>query len=451
MTRSVLPEALASILIGLSAVVWAIGPDRPRFTPPTVPDDAVVADERRAVGTDAPSPRGSLPTISGTPSDDPADWIVDTTIEYDAVIGDPVWIAPGDALPDGVVALASNNNVAIAFHDDRLFLAWRTASIHFASTDARIYVISSPDGGARWDLELEVALGADVREPAFIPIRGELVFQYFEAGSNPLGFEPKQMWRHRRTALGAWTPAEAWGTPGTVPWDVKVRGGRAFMTSYRGPHYHPGKNGIEVHWEVSDDGLRWAPVDPDRPVVYRGGVSEVAWELDVDGRLWAVTRNEDGDGSGWGSHVAVAPADDLAGWVFPETADPERFDSPEMLRHGDDLYLIARRDVGGPFDLGLRHLGFTEQQLLYLALYSARPKRTSLYRIDREARAPIHVADLPGTGDTAFPSAWRIGPNRWLVANYTSPLGSPDRWWAHGQVSPRGTAVYLTTITFVPR
>ena len=29
-----------------------------------------------------------------------------------------------------------------------------------------------------------------------------------------------------------------------------------------------------------------------------------------------------------------------------------------MFRHGDDLYLVARRDLGGPYDGGLSSLSF---------------------------------------------------------------------------------------------
>lgn len=34
-----------------------------------------------------------------------------------------------------------------------------------------------------------------------------------------------------------------------------------------------------------------------------------------------------------------------------------------MFRHGDDLYLVARRDVDGPFDLGYTELPFDVQKV----------------------------------------------------------------------------------------
>ena len=91
---------------------------------------------------------------------------------------------------------------------------------------------------------------------------------------------------------------------GEVPWDLKIHNGVAYRTSYEGEHYGSGDTSeIAVFFKQSTDGTTWTPVGG-RPNVYYGGVSEVAFEFDADGALWAVTRNEDGDASGFGSHAS---------------------------------------------------------------------------------------------------------------------------------------------------
>jgi hypothetical protein len=35
------------------------------------------------------------------------------------------------------------------------------------------------------------------------------------------------------------------------------------------------------------------------------------------------------------------------------------------------------------------------------------------------------LTDLPGDGDTAFPSIIQIDENKFTIANYASPLGHP--------------------------
>jgi hypothetical protein len=85
-----------------------------------------------------------------------------------------------------------------------------------------------------------------------------------------------------------------------------------------------------------------------------------------------------------------------------------------LLRHGERLYLIARRDIGGPFDQKKSELSFEEQRSQYLADYSLRPKRSALYRIDTEAQRVVHLADLPSAGDTAFPAVRRLSAHRFF-------------------------------------
>jgi hypothetical protein len=392
------------------------------------------------------------PAPAATPSDDPADWIVDPTRVYDPVISAPFQVVPSPSLPPQVHDLPSNNNCALCFHDGRLFFAFRTGETHFASKNVRMYVLSSTDLGRTWTCEHEIALGADVREPTLISIGGHLVLHFFEGGTIPLAFEPKHIWQIERLGPGSWSAPRAVLAPGEVPWEVKVRGKTAFMTSYSGTtHYGAGRAAIDLHFWRSPDGLSWSPVDPSHPTLYTGGVSEVGWEFTETGDLFAVLRNEDGDTTGWGSMVATAPAADLGRWTFPPVSDPERYDSPRMFRHGRDLYLLARRDVNGPFDQGLRSLSFEEQRNTYLLWYSLRPKRTALYRIDEQQRRVVWLADLPSDGDTAFPAVARLDADTYLVANYTSPLGNPDRSWIHGQLSPEGTLIYFLTIRFVPR
>ena len=164
--------------------------------------------------------------------------------------------------------------------------------------------------------------------------------------------------------------------------------------------------------------------------------------------MWAVTRNEDGDETGFGSHVCFAAAGALGIWDCSADSDPERYDSPDMFRFGDEIYVAARRDVGGPYDEGLSDLSFEEQKSQYLLDYSLRPKRSALYRIDREARKVVFLVEIPGVGDTAFPSVRRSGPNTFVLANYTSPLDKPDISWLEGQVNPAGTSIYLLKLEF---
>ncbi len=384
------------------------------------------------------------------PSDDPADWDVDSAVDWVPVLSAPRFVVPGDALPRDQRPLLSNNNVAITFHEGSLFLAWRSAETHFASANAEMHVIRSDDGGVTWASEALFTLGSDVREPQLFTLGGELWLTFFQGGTNKFAFEPRSLWRAHRQGDGRWSDVEAWGREHEVPWDLKIRGGRALLTSYSGGHYDftEQSSGLAVHLQTSDDGLSWNDVDDAIPDLYVGGASEAGFEIDDDGSLWALLRNEDGDGSGFGSLLCHSAGTSLSSWDCPTTSDPERYDSPKMLRHGDDLFVVARRDIGGPFDRGEAERDLADRRLDYNADYWNRPKRTSLYHVDKESQSLQHVLDLPSAGDTAFPSIRRTGAHSFLIANYTSPVDDPERTWVQGQDAVDGTSIYLIDLTF---
>ena len=356
------------------------------------------------------------------------------------------WVVPSVALPSEIVPQASNNNVSIYLHDGLLYMGFRSSETHFASEDSRIHLVSSDDLGVTWDFEGTWALGADAREPLLYAVGDQLFFQFFEAGTDPLAFEPRQIWRTEYRGPGDWTEPVSWGEETEVPWEVVVRDEGAWMTSYAGGHYDltGGEEEVELRLNFSTDGRAWEATS-----VYLGGASEAAFQWDDDDRLWAVLRNEDGDSTGFGSLLCSTPPGEPTDWSCPSTSDPERYDSPRMFQQGGELWLLARRDVGGPYDQGREDLTFEEQRVRYLLDYSARAKRTALYRIDRDASEVVHVVDLPSAGDTAFPSVVKLGADRFLVANYSSPTSDPDRTWLEGQLAADGTGIYLLEIDFV--
>jgi hypothetical protein len=366
---------------------------------------------------------------------------------YRPVLSDPIWVVPSARLPSVAVDV-SNNNLSVALHDDRLYLAWRTAPSHFASARARLQVISSPDMGQSWVKETEIALGRDLREPFLLSIGGRLRLYFAELGANPLAFEPGALWRTEREAPGRWAAPVKWGEPGEMAWDFKVRRGRAWVTSYGGKHYRVTPGQIAARFRSSSDGVNWTDVGRANVPVYRGGVSEISFEFEPSGRLWAVTRNEDGDGSGFGSHVVTAPPEAPGAWQFPARSAPERYDSPRLFRHGRDLYLVARRDLGPPIGTRWERVPDLFRKLFIWQTYWLRPKRTTLYRLDTEARRIVPLLDLPSAGDTAFPSVARLGPDDFLIANYTSDLSQADETWLSGQLRP--TKIYFVLLRFVP-
>lgn len=383
--------------------------------------------------------------FKSSPVDDPSSYRVEKG-EYEIKTSPFLWVIPGPgSVKPEVVSQKSNNNVAIEFFDRRIFLAFRTAPTHFASKKTRMYIISSVDG-MNWDLEWKSDGGRDAREPQLISYKGQLHFYYVTAGTSPLRFRPSNVLKLTRSGLQKWSSPEEVLESGEVPWEMKVREGAIWMTSYMGPHHRlrGGAARIKLMLKKSTDGRTFVTQDPIKEAVYLGGASETGFEFDDEGNLYAVTRNEDGDETGFGSHLVFAPSYYLSYWSMRSVA--ESFQSPRMFRHGKDIYLIARRQLGKkPFGWAGSG-GYAWRRIMNWGRWSFTAKTTALYKMSQDLPALEHVMDLPGAGDTAFPSVRRVDKDTFLVANYTSSLYKKNRRWIMGQLGK--TQIYLMSLKF---
>jgi hypothetical protein len=356
----------------------------------------------------------------------------------------------------GMALANANNNLDVTEHEGRFYLAFRNAPNHFASRDARLYVVSSNDE-KNWRFETIVNLGRDLREPRLLSWGGQLHLYFAVLGTSMLQFEPDKMMGLARKADGTWTQPRDVYRPGFIPWRTKVLGGKPYMASYGDGRHIYTRDGVplEVHWLTSEDGWSWHPAVATQAAVLKGGGSETDFVDAPDGGIVSVVRNEAGDDGGWGSKICKASA--TAPGVWSCRNDPRKFDSPLLFRHGNAIYLIARRHLrgDGAYDLGWRRLPHAVQTLVYQLDYWRYPKRCALWKVDAQTLDVTWQLDLPSKGDTCFPAVQvergaGASQNGGMVAvyNYSSPLDGPDVPWLTGQLGR--TNIYRSLIQLDP-
>jgi hypothetical protein len=368
--------------------------------------------------------------------------------EHEVRILDTRRVVPSPGMPAAVRLNHANNNLDVARHDGRVYLAWRTAPDHFASTEASIQVMSSVDE-VTWRFERRISVGHDLREPRLLSLHGSLFLYMTELGSNFWAFEPKGVLVTERRPDGEWTQPESVGLPGYVAWRTRMEQGRPYMVAYRGGENIYRFNGepLQVALLTTDDGRHFHSIDSRRAYVSEGGGSEADFTLTEDGSLHAVIRNEAGDDTGFGSKICHAEAGHLAEWRCH--ADPRKFDSPHVFRHGGEVYLLARRNVtsDGVYDRGgpLRTFNAIRNELSYIT--SA--KRCALWRVVPSGRVAF-VRDLPSRGDTCFPALVETeDPDQLAVYDYSSAIDGADVPWSVGQ--RQRTFIYRHVLQFTPR
>ena len=346
-------------------------------------------------------------------------------------------IVPSDILPNDVYDKTANNNLDVILFDCKLFLAFRTAPSHFASSETEMYIVSTDDF-KKFNLERRISIKKDLREPRFLIANGTLFMYFAVLGTNPVKFEPEGTMVIQRDRDGKWSRPQWLFRNTFIPWRGKEFDDTPTLIGYTGGDniYSEPTDAIKVFWLRTNDGINFEPFLSKKEIILQGGVSETDIVKHRENEYVAVSRNELGDESGWGSKICringTAPYETVC------KSDPKKYDSPLLFKHKERIILIGRRNLTetGNYDLNMRDLSFVEQRNKYEIEYSFAPKRCSVWEVDPENLSVNFILDLPSRGDTCFASHIPLGENDYLIFNYSSPIDGPDYKWIEGQANP---------------
>lgn len=357
-------------------------------------------------------------------------------------------IVPSSGLDPRSLVQNANNNLDVVRHQGRVYLAFRSAPTHFASSEVVLNVVSTEDEQS-FRYETSFRLGRDLREPRFLSLGDKLFLYVARLGSDPFDFEPEGVSVSEKQGDGSWSELTPVGPKGAIAWRVKPLGDEALMVLYRGGEnlYSFTAAPMTVELWRSRDGRAWQPFSASGASVLSGGGSET--DFVIHGReLLAVVRNEAGDASGTGSKLCRGNGTTLVDWKCK--TDPRKYDSPLVFEHDGEVYVVGRRNLSGDGRYAVSGrsgpLGKIENELAYITT----AKRCSLWHWDQEADQLSFVLDLPSRGDTCFPSLLDADdPTHVVIYDYSSDIDGPELPWSAGQRRP--TYVYRHELEFTPR
>lgn len=351
-------------------------------------------------------------------------------------ISEPTVLVPSSLMPSNMKVGKANNNCDIVCHNDKYYVAFRTGPHHFPNKQAKICIMSSRDM-MYWEKEYEIALGTDVREPRFLSFNGALFLYFFEGSKSPFRFDPKHIWMAEKKADG-WQKEIVEGMDGYVPWRIKRYDNDVLLSAYWGRGLYKNHQG-ELRLYRSPDGRKWTAIS-EQAQVSVSGAEEGEFEFDQEGNLWACVRLE-----GEGALICYAEKNNLHEWKT--FVSKKKYDSSCMFRHGQQIYLLARRNVDGNIDKLPKWLPDDIVRTYNLTRYSFTPKTTALYKLNTETKDFDWVMDIPGCGDNAFPAIVSAGENKYYILNYSNDFDNPDRIWFTGQLGK--TFIYYITLSFL--
>src|SRR6185369_6665337 len=129
-------------------------------------------------------------------------------------------IVPSEGLDPRNEVKVANNNLDVVRHAGRVYLAWRSAPTHFASTEVVMNVASSADE-VTWRYETSFRLGRDLREPRLLSLGDRLFLYVARLGVSSFDFQPEGVSVSERKADGSWSQLEPTGPAGAIAWRVK--------------------------------------------------------------------------------------------------------------------------------------------------------------------------------------------------------------------------------------
>ncbi len=343
-------------------------------------------------------------------------------------------VIPSEGIPENVQIQKGNNNLDLAYYQDKYYLAFRTAPNHFASKKARIYVLSSKDL-RQWDFEKVVHLNNDLREPRFAVYKDTLFFYFFEGGKKFWKFEPQHLYYSYQTPDGEWSDNVQTPLDGYVPWRFRVHEGVLYMSAYYGKNAY-NQAAVDLRLFQSTDGQHFAPISEAPQILHPKGIGEGEFIFDQAGNIWGVARSEHD-----GSYTFFAHKDSIDRWDYQYSTI--KYDSSLIFADGDQIFLIARRNMDGD-----GHYVKKEGKYLYnLLRYSFTKKKTAIFLLDKTKKTWIHLKDFESTGDTAFPGIVKKADGKYILMNYSNDIDKREKNWIGGQLG--STFIYQTELEIV--
>lgn len=294
---------------------------------------------------------------------------------------------------------------------DHFWLAYISSPSHFASKQSKVVLLRSKDAKQWQEMARFSGDGEDIRDPKLAIIQDQLVL--YALLNKQFDPEPyKTITAHSDDGM-TWS-AFADVTP--AGWLIGRPVTRNHETWFAPAHRIDHGTAALLR---STDGVMW---DVHSTIHAGDRADETAVQLLADGSLLAVTRLEASGGifgnAEAGTLISSAQPP-FTEWTQLGWSKVTRLDGPTLVRDGERVYALGRRQV--------RVAGRLLGQGSALG-----QKRSAVFRV--QGGELIHLVDLPSAGDTSYPGAVIVDGNMFVSYYTNDPRRDPS--WLIGMLRP---------------
>ena len=219
---------------------------------------------------------------------------------------------------------------------------------------------------------------------------------------------------------------------------MRINNDTLLLSAYYGIDLYKSGHKGNLRLFKSTDAKNWTPIS-EKPQIDISGAEEGEFIFDSIGNLFATVRLESE-----GALICSAPKNQIENWDFVKTK--YKYDSALLFLHGNDVYLVSRRNMDGEMDKANPKRKPSFRKKYNLIRYSFTKKKTALFKFNKEQKSLEWIMDFPSTGDNAFPGIVQIEPNKYVLFNYTNDPSKQEKTWIRGQFGK--TNIYYTTLIF---
>lgn len=303
-----------------------------------------------------------------------------------------------------------NAFTGIAALNDRTFITFRSGRTHI-SYDGVIKVIASTDRESWEVVATKTRDGSDLRDPKLATLNGRVLL-YCGARHEDGPLQSFVSISDDGQTFGDLIRLE--GIPdGRWLWGLKVFDGRIYGTAYSST-----PEGYSVSLYSSGDGIACEKL-ADFPIPG----NEVGLDIDTDGRLWALVREDH-----HGSVPTLCTAEPPYASFSSVTRLPIRLQGPMLKRVGGACLITGRRWEN-----------------------PRRNTRTDLFLLE-DGKDIEFVRSLPSGGDTSYAAWLDVRPGRAVMSYYSSHEHKMDSGWDDDQAAPAEHStpadIFLTDVVY---
>lgn len=344
----------------------------------------------------------------------------------------------------------SNAFPDVVYFKNKEYIAFRTANIHFPTSNSKIAVYSRQEDGTTWEKECEFSIPTfDVRNPKFF-LHNDSLYLLFAA--TPVGLFHKESDKIYLSQITLQSDnGHSWKSPISIKIPEPLSPFRVRYDDENTPILSTFRDYLRISEFFKQPKVAF--LYPFTPYEWREYPFHT--KIDIKGtetdfienneHIFIISRMDFSiDGRNGTKIIRISKKTDE---IIDKTTRI-KLDAPYLFYHKDNLFILARKNIffKGRYNLLPKFVPDIMRTIVNSMIYWLTPKRLALWKLDQTSLTVKHIFDFPVQGDTGYAVVGKINGNVAEIITYSSIKGKYLPWFM-GQLWKTQIVSFLIDLT----